>query len=64
MKIVCMSDWKIINEHYMQDDLYTITKAPNVPKPYCLFKTQPETFYGCFKTAKEAIKRYEEIINE
>jgi hypothetical protein len=56
-----MSDWKIIDPYYMQNGLYTITKSLNVPKPYCLFKTQPETLYGCFKTAKEAIKRYEEI---
>jgi len=57
-----MKDWKIINEHYMQNGLYTITKARNVPKPYCLFKdVNPPILYGCFETLDEAMKRYEEI---
>lgn len=56
-----MADWKIISEHYMQNGNYTITKSPNVPLPYCLFQIKPQVLYGCFRTSKEAIQRYEEV---
>lgn len=56
------SEWVKMDEYYIQRGQYTITKTPNVPKPYCLFKdVNPPVLYGCFETLDEAIKRYEEI---
>ena len=60
------SEWKPVNEHYYRNGNWTITVSKNVPKPYCLFKGLDPipTLYGCHKTFDEAMKRYEEIINE
>ena len=43
--------WEKVNDWYMQNGLWTMTYAPNVPLPYGLHRG--DTSYGYYKTIEE-----------
>ena len=54
--------WLQVDDYYLKNGLWTITRAINVPLPYGLYKGDKN--YGYFATSTEAKQTYERLKND